>query len=154
MEIDFYKNTSDKRVINKSIGTVVTFSDCQLIEPCGVINPSFTIDRNSSLYSYNYVYIPQFGRYSYIDEIIVNDGISMTVKCSVDPLMSFKTDILNCQVNSRCNENSFDMYLPDDRPVESRYIRYSQKFGVSFDDFESSYVLITVGNGATDLVSE
>ena len=46
------------------------------------------------------------------------------------------------------------MYLPDDRAVESRYIRYSQKFGVSFDDFEKAYVLITVGNGAMDLIDD
>lgn len=152
MEIDFYKNTSDKRVMNKSIGTAVTFSSCQLIEPCGVLNPSFTIDRNESLYTYNYVYIPKYSRYYYIDEIIVNDGVSMTVKCSVDVLMSWKTELANCDVNSRCNENNYDMYLPDDRPIESRYIRYSKEFNKSFDDIASSYILITVGNGDLNLV--
>ena len=79
------------------------------------------------------------------------DGERMSIKCHVDPLMSFKTQILNCDVNSRKNENNYDMYLPDDRPVESRYIRYSKKFNHSFEDFTPSYVLITVGNGAITL---
>lgn len=153
MEIDFYQNTSDKRVMNKTIGTAVTFSNCELIEPCGVLNPTFTIDRNESLYMYNYVYIPKYSRYYFIDEIIVNDGISMIVKCSVDPLMSWKTQLLNCDINSRCNENNYDMYLPDNRPIESRYIRYSKKFSKSFEDFTPSYILITVGNGDMPLYS-
>ena len=151
MDINFYQNTNDKRVISKTLGTATTKAGCQLIEPTDILNPSFTIDIDTSLYAYNYVYIAYFGRYYYIDNITVLDGVRMLVTCSVDVLMSFATQIKNCTVNSRRNEKNYNMYLPDDRPVETRYIRYSQKFPHSFTDETPSYVLITVGNGQTNL---
>lgn len=152
MQIKFYKMSDDKRVIDKTLGTAKTKSSCQLIEPSSITNPSFTIAIDTTLYNYNYVYIAYFGRYYYIDDITVLDGARMMVTCSVDVLKSFATQIKNCTVNSRRNEKNYDMYLPDDRPVESRYIKYSKKFGTSFSDFTPSYVLITVGNGDVDLV--
>lgn len=154
MDIYFYQNASDKRVINKTLNIEYTLSGCQLATPTSATDPEVIIDMTEGLYQYNYCYIPYFSRYYYITDMVELDGVRMSIKCHVDPLMSFKAEILNCNVNSRTNENSFDMYLPDDRPVETRYIRYSKKFGVSFDDFENSYVLITVGNGASDLVTE
>ena len=154
MDIYFYQNVSDKRVINKTLNIQYTMSGCQLATPTSATDPEVIIDMTEGLYQYNYCYIPYFSRYYYITDMVELDGVRMSIKCHVDPLMSFKDEILNCNVNSRTNENSYDMYLPDDRPVETRYIRYSKKFGVSFDDFENSYVLITVGNGASDLVTE
>ena len=154
MDIHFYQNASDKRVINKTLNIQYTMSGCQLATPTSATDPEVIIDMTEGLYQYNYCYIPYFSRYYYITDMVELDGVRMSIKCHVDPLMSFKDEILNCNVNSRTNENSYDMYLPDDRPVETRYIRYSKKFGVSFDDFENSYVLITVGNGASDLVTE
>lgn len=151
MEIKFYQVSDDKRVISKTLGTAKTLSSCQLIEPSSVINPSFTIDIDTSIYAYNYVYIAYFGRYYYINDITVIDGARMVVTCDVDVLMSYATQIKACTVNTRRNENNYDMYLPDDRPVESRMIRYSVKFPHSFSDESNSYVLITVGNGSVNL---
>ena len=151
MNIDFYQMTNDKRVINKTLGTAFTLTDCQLEDISSIINPTFTVDINPALYKFNYVYIAYFGRYYYIDDITVIDGARMLIKCSVDVLKSFANEIRNVTVNSRRNESAYDMYLPDDRPVESRTIKYSKNFAHSFEDFEPSYVLITVGNGAIPL---
>lgn len=151
MNIDFYVNTDDKRVINKTLGVAKTLTNCQLINESSVINPIIEIDIDPTLYGYNYAYIAYFGRYYYITDITVIDGARMRVNLSVDVLKSFASQILNCNVNSRHNENNFDMYLPDDRPIESRYIKYSKKFPHSFDELTPSYILITVGNGQTNL---
>lgn len=151
MEIKFYQNTDDKRVISKTLGTAKTLSSCQLIDESSIINPIIEIDIDTSLYAYNYAYIAYFGRYYYITNITVLDGSRMRITMAIDVLMSFASQILACNVNSRRNEKNFDMYLPDDRPIESRYIKYSVKFPTSFDDFTPSYILITVGNGDTNL---
>lgn len=151
MEIKFYQNSDDKRVISKTLGTAKTLSSCQLIDESSIINPVIEIDIDTSLYAYNYAYIAYFGRYYYITNITVLDGARMRVTMAVDVLMSFATQILACNVNSRRNEKSFDLYLPDDRPVESRYIKFSKNFPHSFDDETGSYILITVGNGQTNL---
>lgn len=151
MEVKFYQNTYDKRVINKTLGTAKTLSSCQLIDESSIINPVIEIDIDTALYGYNYAYIVYFGRYYYIDNITVIDGSRMRINMTVDVLMSFSSQILACNVNSRRNENNYDMYLPDDRMIESRYIKYSKKFPTSFDDFTPSYILITVGNGDLNL---
>lgn len=151
MDISFYQNSSDKRVINKTLSIEYKLEGCQLATPTSATDPEVIIDMTEGLYQYNYCYIPYFSRYYYITDMTELDGVRMSIKCHVDPLMSFKDQILNCKVNSRTNENNYDMYLPDDRPVESRFIRYSKKFPTSFEDFNSSYVLITVGNGAINL---
>lgn len=151
MDISFYQNSSDKRVINKTLSIEYKLEGCQLATPTSATDPEVIIDMTEGLYQYNYCYIPYFSRYYYITDMTELDGVRMSIKCHVDPLMSFKDQILNCKVNSRTNENNYDMYLPDDRPVESRFIRYSKKFPTSFEDFNSSYVLITVGNGSINL---
>lgn len=148
MDIKFYQCVSDKRVINKTLNIEYNLTGCELTEPASATDPEVIIDMTEGLYQYNYCYIPYFSRYYYITNMTAIDGARMSIKCHVDPLMSFKTQILNCDVNSRKNENNYDMYLPDDRPIESRYIRYSKEFGVSFKDFTPSYILITVGNGS------
>ena len=151
MDISFYQNVSDKRVINKTLNIEYKLTGCQLSTPTSATDPEIIIDMTEGLYQYNYCYIPYFSRYYYITDMTELDGARMSIKCHVDPLMSFKTQILNCNVNSRTNENNYDMYLPDDRPIESRYIRYSEKFNLSFEDLTPSYILITVGNGAINL---
>lgn len=151
MNIDLYKCTDDKRVINKTLGTAKTLSNCELNDESSIINPSFIIDNDATVYDYNYVYIAYFGRYYYITDITVINGQQMLIKCAVDVLKSHASEILNCDVISRRNQNNYDMYLPDDLPIESRYIRYSKNFGASFEDFTPSYILITVGNGAINL---
>lgn len=151
MDIKFYQNVSDKRVITKTLNSEYTRTGCQLIDESSIINPVFTVDMNAGLYQYNYVYIPYFNRYYYITDISVLDGTRLKISCAVDVLMSFSTEIKECFINSRRNQNNYDMYLPDDRTVESRYVKYSKKFPHSFDDHSPSYVLITVGNGDINL---
>lgn len=151
MDISFYQNTSDKRVINKTLNIEYKLTGCQLATPTSATDPEIIIDMTEGLYQYNYCYIPYFSRYYYITDMVELDGARMLIKCHVDPLMSFSSEILACTVNSRTNENNYDMYLPDDRPIESRYIRYSKNFAHSFEDFTPSYILITVGNGAINL---
>lgn len=151
MDLYFYQNASDKRVISKNLNIEYHLTGCQLAEPTSATDPELIIDMTEGLYQYNYCYIPYFSRYYYITDMSVIDGARMSIKCHVDPLMSFASQILNCDVNSRQNENNYDMYLPDDIPIESRYIRYSKEFNASFESFTPSYILITVGNGAVNL---
>lgn len=151
MTITIYTTSDDRRVIDKTLTTVSENLNCQLVEGCSAIDPVITLAMNTSILTANYMYIPYFGRYYYIENIEVDEGNVIRITGHVDVLKTYSTELKNCYVNSRKNQNSYDMYLPDDRAIESRYIRYSTKFPTSFDDFTSSYILITVGNGAVNL---
>ena len=151
MVINIYNTSDDKRVKDKTLTAVMENATCQLVEGCSALDPVVKLSMNAAVLTANYMYIPYFGRYYYINNIEVIEGNILRISGHVDVLMTYSSQLNGCYINSRKNQNNYDMYLPDDRPVESRYIRYSEKFPVSFDDFDSSYILITVGNGTVPL---
>lgn len=151
MIINIYNTADDKRVIDKTLTLIMENASCQLVEGCSALDPVVKLSMNAAVYNANYMYIPYFGRYYYITNIEVIEGNVLRVSGHVDVLKTYSSQIIACTVNSRKNQNNYDMYLPDDRAIESRYIRYSKKFNQSFEDFTPSYILITVGNGAINL---
>ena len=151
MTITIYATADDKRVINKTLTAVSENLNCQLVEGCSAIDPVITLAMNTSIYTANYMYIPYFGRYYYITNIEVEEGNILKITGHVDVLKTYSSALLNCNINSRKNQNMYDLYLPDDRAVESRYIKYSKNFPHSFNEETGSYILITVGNGQTNL---
>lgn len=68
-----------------------------LRHPSNVVSPDILIEiANPSLF--NYMYIPDFGRYYYIDEMeSVRTGL-WRIAATVDVLMSFQEEILNLNV--------------------------------------------------------
>ena len=151
MIINIYNTADDKRVIDKTLTLIMENASCQLVEGCSALDPVVKLSMNAAVYNANYMYIPYFGRYYYITNIEVIEGNVLRVSGHVDVLKTYSSQIKACTVNSRKNQNNYDMYLPDDRAIESRYISYSKKFKQSFEDFTPSYILITVGNGAINL---
>ena len=151
MIINIYSTADDKRVIDKTLTLVMENASCQLVEGCSALDPVVKLSMNAAVYTANYMYIPYFGRYYYITNIEVIEGNVLRISGHVDVLKTYSSQLKNCTINTRRNENNYDMYLPDDRPVESRYIRYSKDFPTSFNDYRGSYILITVGNGTIPL---
>lgn len=110
-----------------------------------VINPSFQIETTNPS-SYNYCYIQEFGRYYFITDITsVRNGL-WRIDCSVDVLMSFRTQILNLDViiSDATNENT-NLYFSGDvwaTTVKTKTDVLNFPNGL-LDDGE--YILITSG---------
>lgn len=113
MTITVYTNSSDKRVVAKTITQVSTSTTAKLLDECSVLNPQIVIDYAAALLTANYVYIPTFSRYYFIDNITVLDGKRIQLDLSVDVLMSYATPIkaLTCVVKR--NTNLYNLYLDD-----------------------------------------
>ena len=105
MQIEFYKNSSEKNKIGKSISNKLTLSG-NLRDECSITSPSILVE-STSLVNYNYCYIPEFKRYYFISDIVSvrNNLWRVSLKCDV--LESFKSDILNssCIVNKQQNQS-------------------------------------------------
>ena len=105
MNITFYKNSSEKEKIGKSLSSGLTLSG-NLRDECSITSPSILVEA-TSLVDYNYCYIPEFKRYYFISDIISvrNNLWRVSLKCDV--LESFKSDILNssCIVNKQQNQS-------------------------------------------------
>lgn len=105
MQIEFYKNSSEKNKIGKSLSSKLTLSG-NLRDECSITSPSILVEA-TSLVDYNYCYIPEFKRYYFISDItsVRNNLWRVSLKCDV--LESFKSDILNssCIVKKQQNQS-------------------------------------------------
>lgn len=145
MDIKLYYNSSDNRCISKKLQNEFLISGT-LREETSIINPIITI-KNLTPIRYNYVYIPEFKRYYYINNIESVRNNIWKLYLQVDPLMSFKGDILALKVvvdKQSLLENG-DEYIDDGSLVsENLMFKTVYNFANGFNN-TSEYILITVG---------
>ena len=144
MQINFYKNSSEKNKIGKFLSSVLTLNG-NLRDECSITSPSILVEANS-LVDYNYCYIPEFKRYYFISDItsVRNNLWRVSLKCDV--LESFKSDILNlsCIVDKQQNQ-SYSNNIDD-----GSYINRADSF-VEIANYQNGFnssgefILITAG---------
>ena len=108
-----YNNVSDNREINKNI-TEITSIDLTLYLDTNVLNPVFKVKTFNN--NGNYLYVSSLNRYYYINNYTLSNQC-VYLHCSVDVLMSYKTDILNstCLISraeNDYNDNIIDTLAP------------------------------------------
>ena len=144
MQIKFYKNSSEKNKIGKSLSNELTLNG-NLRDECSITSPSILVEA-TSLVDYNYCYIPEFKRYYFISDItsVRNNLWRVSLKCDV--LESFKTDILklSCIVDKQQNQ-SYSNNIDD-----GSYINRADSF-VEIANYQNGFnssgefILITAG---------
>ena len=134
MEIRLYYNTSDNRCIRKNLLNELSLSGT-LRDSCNLIEPVLNI-QNESVIRYNYAYIPDFKRYYFIKKITSLRKGLWTIEFEVDPLMSFKGDILALQVvvDKQSSDSIGDEYI-DGKPY-SEIVKIAKDFIDSLGGFE------------------
>lgn len=145
MEVNFYFNQSDDRMINKVLDAGETLNGT-FRDGCDIMNPIIRF-QSASVLRYNYFYVPELRRYYAITNInIVRNGV-YDVSASVDVLMSFRGDImqLQCIVEKQTMVVNGDEYIDDgslvcDNIMFNRIYQFSNGFNNS-----PEYILITAG---------
>lgn len=141
MIIKLYKNMSDNNHVDKNIGSALYELDGYLRDSCDILNPIITVQcltKDSTINDFtrcNYCYIEDFGRYYYINDIVIN-GKVFELHMHVDVLMSYKDEIrANSAVVSR-QENKYNLYLQDGvfKTYANPHIQVAQ-FPNGFTDF-------------------
>lgn len=106
------KNTSPTHQINKSVTSVATLTGT-FRDSVDLINPTVRIEHANPT-DFDYVYISDFKRYYFVEDItIVRKGI-MDVTLSCDVLESHKTGILANTAIIDKQANKYNLYLNDD----------------------------------------
>ena len=144
MDIYLYTTPDEKNKLNKTLNNSVHYEGV-LKEETSVIKPSVVIEA-SNLSGYNYMYIPQFGRYYFISDIVsVKNGLWRIIAI-VDVLMSFKESIESCPIIIRNTEQTeAENYLMSD--VWKTLVKTKTDI-ISFSSGLNSsgeYILITSG---------
>lgn len=149
MTINLYKVTEDRRALTKTVGTesttVATLS-AVIKDDCSIIRPVLEVAYQNDIFSANYMYISEFGRYYYIDNFELGPQ-RIWIEAHVDVLMSFKADILklNCIIERQQSQKKSNLYLPDGmfRATARQIISTPCKFDQAFSKSQS--IVITTG---------
>lgn len=145
MEVIFYYNASDDRVINKTLIGGQSFTGVPRDE-INVMSPIIRFD-SSEILRYNYAYIPELQRYYAVDSATAFREGLWDISFSVDVLMSFRGDImpLSVIVDRQSMAENGDEYIDDGSLVADNvmFTRLHQ-FESGFNDYPE-YILITAG---------
>lgn len=97
MNLNLYTTTSDPRAVNKTINSIASGIPIKPTSDVALLSPNIIINFSAAYLSANYAYIPQFGRYYFINNAVVKIGSEIVLSMKVDPLMSFANQIRGCQ---------------------------------------------------------
>lgn len=134
MQVTLYNNLSDPRKMNKNIQTISTVN-CKLLEPTDMLNPSITLELTPHNINANYLYIPDFGRYYYIIDMIIETKERIRFDCKVDVLMTYKDNISQTDfiVTRSSMKEVYNMYLNDPRMGSQQNKQIQQKVMKKYD---------------------
>ena len=142
--ITLYNTSSDTTTVTKSLSGGTNFS-CTLRGECSILQPVIMLEA-SSLTGFNYAYIPEFGRYYYINNVdIIRTGL-WRVSMSVDVLMSYASSIRSLKATVARQQEQSDGYLPDNKYKTKAYHKVVTKvFPNSFSHDNFSRILVVSG---------
>lgn len=145
MEVLFYQNFSDKHVAHKK--TLFMYgTNAQLVTPCDVLEPVFTVNYHEKILSSNYCYIPLYSRY-YFCTITHETHNTFTISCTVDALSSWINHILNITALINRQEFVYSPYIQDDELLTKCDRLISKKKIGSIGSPSGSYIALTVTGG-------
>lgn len=89
--------TDEPIKINKSPSLGASYEG-MLRDDSSVLTPSIMVEADSSIVNYNYAYIPDFGRYYYVRDIVTFRQNLWIVSLEVDVLKTYASEIMGVHV--------------------------------------------------------
>ena len=97
MTLTAYTNYSESNVMAKSLQLISSAVTIKPTEQLDIEAPSFIVNYSAALLACNYVYVSDYNRY-YFAKVRTKPGNEIIIECISDPLMSFASQILNCDI--------------------------------------------------------
>lgn len=146
MEVYLLHNRSENNAIGKQYTSIARVS--ALIKgEISVENPTLILDYTEDSTGINYMYIGEYDRYYFINEIRHITGSRYEIKATVDVLESFKTDIkaLSCIIDKQQSPTLSNKYINDgDWIATQREFTRIHEFPNGFNE-TGQYILICAG---------
>lgn len=145
MEIKLYKTSSPRKKLVKELTDGITLVGT-LRAQSSVMAPTFTV-QDVSVLGYNYCYIPDFGRYYYINGIDALRANLFELSLGIDVLMTYSIEILsNSAIIDRTQiGTSANVYIDNGTFVSTSKLETdTYNFTNGFND-NPEYILITAG---------
>lgn len=158
MDITLYNYNGEPERLDKSgmLTIVASYTGAVARANISLRNPVLVLEESiTNINSANYCYISEFGRYYYIREKSADINGLFTLVLACDPLMSFKTGILNLSGIVSKQSNIYNMYLPGNIKSEVRPMVTANKLTpsiltpggspVQFTNQSDVFVLLAIG---------
>lgn len=149
MTITFYKISDDKRQVTKTLNNTTKIKDSTGVikTDCSIMEPRIEMTYDAQLITANYMYIPDFGRYYFIDRIDTG-AQRLYIQGHIDVLQTYSAQIkeLDCIVARQEDANKSQLYL-NDGIWKNLQIKQTVPlaFPKSFDK-DGSFVFVTGGH--------
>lgn len=135
---------SDKRKNSTKIPSGGTSVDVTLKGGSAILSPTFTLSTSNS----NFNMIKWNGRFYWVTDYIWERNNLLTVRCSVDPLSTWKEDILATNAYVNYASTGYDVWITDPRlgsVTKTTYQTSETSIGPNFSE-NGTYILGVVGN--------
>lgn len=145
MEIKLYKTSSPRKKLVKDLTDEITLAGT-LRAQSSVMSPAFTV-QDTSVVGYNYCYIPDFGRWYYINGIDALRANLYELSLGIDVLMTYAAEIRQnyAIVDKVENFGAAYNYINDASWVNTNRMKQSIiNFATGFND-SGEFILITAG---------
>lgn len=145
MKVYIYKTESEKNKLNKNL-ELIKEVDIKLLASTDILKPVVELAHIpiEEITTANFMYIPDFNRYYFIDNIELRNNGNVFISGSVDVLMSYMDGILNLKGTVKRAESLKNGYILDEH---YKSVSYSQITTKRFPNSmtEDSFILMTVG---------
>lgn len=149
MQINLFTCNAERNRVNKSEYLSNRFVlEGSLREATSAMEVQIMVEKSNPLiYKYNYMYIEEFGRWYFIDDIVSFRTGLWIIHATVDVLMSFMNEILTSEaiIDKVESEEVANLYLDDGSFVmDSRKYNEIIEFPSGLNE-NGSYILICAG---------
>lgn len=119
MNVNFYQfQKRENSTAQPGVGVTATTYVCKLKDNCSIINPVIQIAKESAqawslLIGFNYAYIPDFNRYYFVRDIVMESNVICSITLEVDALASWKSQIGTASEYVLRSASSYDGDIED-----------------------------------------
>ena len=111
--IHLMRNNSPKEKLDKDL-TILSTVNGNLKTSTSIISPVIMIEGNLSNFTdCNYMYIPEFDRFYFVNDITSVNSDVIEFSCHVDVLTTYRDQIRRNHAIVKRQENSWNLYLND-----------------------------------------
>ena len=142
LSVTLHNSSSPVEKIGKTLTAGGTYG-YSLKDTTSILNPVLIIRTSDPVYNYNYLYIQEFNRYYFINDIkSVNNNV-WEISAHIDVLETYKTAILANEAVIRRQDKLFNLYLDDPEFHVLNYERVQTlKFPANAFSKNLTYVLV------------
>ncbi len=145
MNITLYHNSTPLNYMSRGLSGAAPYTG-YLRDDCSILDPDIDISYVTALNTYNYAYIPDFGRYYYFRKPPTIRGKVCTLHLHADALYNYRAIIQASQCIAERSISHYNMFLPDSAILEEEgYIYHSGVLPYTFKPNNGSYVLTVAG---------